>query len=624
MSPAAFDESAYRALALALEQALSAQREDEVLAAAAAMRVSRYAAGVGLPFEIRFPPNRPFTEAFPSATALWSAAGAGVPEAFETAFEVLSHLDPERCASLAERAAMLDLWPEAIDRVAFALSRSVRLEPFRALLDLVGRVPRAGFLLTSSPCDEGERLVQAALEASSVSRYRRVEIPSSEVWQAMSEAEREHSHAEQAERAAAFSATDVNRARGLLEYLGVRGCIGALAIVMRLYAEHPSDTVRLAAGHALLGLADANALRQMIVLGDSSDSWRRWFGVHAAIALDPATAVERLGGRSLTTDARREQVRNAFEILKLDAERKQNSGEARWNALDPSWREVILHWIGDRELGAFAEVAGAGLTELLPPRGAKPRAKKRVTPERRPADAPRKPARGSALAHYRRGDADSASAALAALGPDVRHAKRLPEAREVARGLMLDARVRFEAIAEKLSRSGYRFARPRSVLVAPAPDVVERLDELESLVGELPVVLRAAFQHLGVIDLAGQHPSWPKSAHVALHPTSAESDVWFTDPFVFAPVEEILGDVEGAGRRPGFSVAVSGDAYTKAGYSGGRYSVHVPCLAWDAPLEGYAGGITFLEYLRLSLRFGGFAGFASIEDRPLAFLEELE
>jgi hypothetical protein len=55
------------------------------------------------------------------------------------------------------------------------------------------------------------------------------------------------------------------------------------------------------------------------------------------------------------------------------------------------------------------------------------------------------------------------------------------------------------------------------------------------------------------------------------------------------------------------------------------YSVQLPNAAADAILEGEDHGITFVEYLRLSFRWGGFPGWEKYENRPekeLAFLRE--
>ena len=74
---------------------------------------------------------------------------------------------------------------------------------------------------------------------------------------------------------------------------------------------------------------------------------------------------------------------------------------------------------------------------------------------------------------------------------------------------------------------------------------------------------------------------------------------------------------------------IGGDAEDKTwlgdGVPKGCYSVRIPNSAADASLEGEAHKITFVEYLRLSFRWGGFPGWEKYDDRPqkeLDFLRE--
>lgn len=79
--------------------------------------------------------------------------------------------------------------------------------------------------------------------------------------------------------------------------------------------------------------------------------------------------------------------------------------------------------------------------------------------------------------------------------------------------------------------------------------------------------------------------------------------------------DDVHGDPEGeepdgdAVRPTRYAVVVAPDADHKAGYSGGDpYLVFFPDPAADATLEG--AGVTFVEYLRESFRWGGFPGLA--------------
>jgi hypothetical protein len=226
-----------------------------------------------------------------------------------------------------------------------------------------------------------------------------------------------------------------------------------------------------------------------------------------------------------------------------------------------------------------------------------------------------------ALALLKSGDSAGAWQKLGALGERVREPEHLGEAREVAAATMRIARANLETIVSRLRASGYRFLRPNSALLPPPPDAAAKLDEIEAAVGPLPLSLRAAFEHLGVVDLVGDHPSWPKSANVKLRSVRAESEVWFNDALMLVPIDAILEDVfeQGVGKTIGFA----GDDYTKAGYSGGLHAVAMPCPLADGAIAGHVGGLTFLDHLRLGLRHGGFPGFAGIADAPRDYLEML-
>ena len=77
-------------------------------------------------------------------------------------------------------------------------------------------------------------------------------------------------------------------------------------------------------------------------------------------------------------------------------------------------------------------------------------------------------------------------------------------------------------------------------------------------------------------------------------------------------IEDAIACVEGEdededGRR---MYVVAPDALHKANISGGDpYMIAVPAPVADAPLEGYAHDVTFVEYLRIAIGWGGFPGW---------------
>jgi hypothetical protein len=130
---------------------------------------------------------------------------------------------------------------------------------------------------------------------------------------------------------------------------------------------------------------------------------------------------------------------------------------------------------------------------------------------------------------------------------------------------------------------------------------VTDLDRLEARIGDLPLALRAWFEEVGQASLVGSHPDWRYD---------------YPDPLeVRAPTEYILSEYEqweedrDADGDP-FLVDLAPDYLHKADVSGGApYSMTVPNGGVDGPLLGEPHETTFVDYLRIAFRFGGFPGW---------------
>lgn len=214
------------------------------------------------------------------------------------------------------------------------------------------------------------------------------------------------------------------------------------------------------------------------------------------------------------------------------------------------------------------------------------------------------------LERYRAGDHVLTWTELTGLGAAVRDTPAWPEAVTVARETMRRARENVRRLAELLPACGYRFAEPDGVLVPPPGDIVAQLDRLEATAGMLPLSLRCWYEEVGQVNLTGEHPDWSHQ---------------FPDPLVVeAPVDYLLLEHEtwAADRgtewdRGDFMVDLSPDALHKSDVSGGPpYSMVVPDAGVDGLFRWENHQTTFVNYLRIAFRFGGFPGWdlAQLDD----------
>jgi hypothetical protein len=137
----------------------------------------------------------------------------------------------------------------------------------------------------------------------------------------------------------------------------------------------------------------------------------------------------------------------------------------------------------------------------------------------------------------------------------------------------------------------------------------------------LPLSLRAWFEEVGDVNLAGAHPAlcfWEDKSFPGIH---ADPLTVFFDQFMF----EIEGWIEerDAGDDPGTIDQVFGwDAEAKARLAVENeqldygYSITLPDAAADARLEGERHDTTFVNYLRIAFRWGGFPGWEQQPKRP--------
>jgi hypothetical protein len=214
------------------------------------------------------------------------------------------------------------------------------------------------------------------------------------------------------------------------------------------------------------------------------------------------------------------------------------------------------------------------------------------------------------LSRYLAGEHETVWAELTALGPAERDEPVWSDARAVARETMTRVRRNAEQLIASLRELGYEF-RPETWM--PQPLLTPRLadlaliDELEDRVGgPLPLSVRAFYENVGPISLRGRHPQW---------------ELEYPDELILDPLidlhERLILRSEYDPSLTGFELDLAPDYLHKADVSGGApYAIALPNPAADIPFENERHGTTFVDYLRIAFRHGGFPGLDLTETEP--------
>ncbi|MFE3455894.1 hypothetical protein ACFXJ8_44070 [Nonomuraea sp. NPDC059194] len=219
------------------------------------------------------------------------------------------------------------------------------------------------------------------------------------------------------------------------------------------------------------------------------------------------------------------------------------------------------------------------------------------------------------------------------------------DAEDVASETMRRVAANVDVLVDRLSSAGYAFASPETVRQAPTEDDFEAIAKAEAVIGPLPVALRACLEIVGAVDLCGDGGSM--LPHVRYHAPPREPRDLYPDPLVLHSgrmlwdmLSSTVGDVslgcactdpeedELCGfHANGFFFSIAPDGAAKANFSGGDHCIRLPNANPDPPLRGIpvSGSISLVEYLRRSLAWGGFPGYAirPVHVPPPALLERL-
>ena len=183
----------------------------------------------------------------------------------------------------------------------------------------------------------------------------------------------------------------------------------------------------------------------------------------------------------------------------------------------------------------------------------------------------------------------------------------------VTREIMRRVHYNIEQLVIRLKQVGYLFGkgeghwqeipvaeREFSIFQPPTAKTPEYITTLEKLAGSLPLSLKCWYEEVGTVNFIG------------LFPGNEQKDGPQLDPLYIEPLESLLQIVQTfieIGGESEIELMLAPDAYHKYGYSGGgAYSISIPNKQFDTLLMNEAHETTFINYLRLCLSAGGFAG----------------
>lgn len=234
---------------------------------------------------------------------------------------------------------------------------------------------------------------------------------------------------------------------------------------------------------------------------------------------------------------------------------------------DPGgWLDLAVYWSSQKGVNALA---AKDVLQTLFSKAEVKAAKARTADAARTSSAIVKLSPRTIDAAFAAGDLPLPWSLLASLGEDARSKTYAKSAKMVVRETMRRVRRNLERIVRRLGEQGYVFRYPDRVLEPLLADASKRLARIEKIVGPVPMALRAAYEEIGACDLQGTHPAW---THVACN----------LDPLVLVSSSVITEDIEDEGSEgDAIDVALSGDALTKAGFSGGTFDVRLPDASAD-------------------------------------------
>jgi hypothetical protein len=172
--------------------------------------------------------------------------------------------------------------------------------------------------------------------------------------------------------------------------------------------------------------------------------------------------------------------------------------------------------------------------------------------------------------------------------------------------------------------------KDEGVFSPPGKAGIASIRQLEEKGMILPLSLRAWFEEVGDVNLAGAHPAlcfWEDENFPGVY---ADPLMVTSDHFEFE-LEGWVEDRDAGGEPDGIFPVLGWDAKMKARLAVAKeqlddgYCMALPDAGADAPLAREPHKTTFVDYLRIAFRWGGFPGWEQQDKRPkkeLNFLAE--
>ncbi len=262
-------------------------------------------------------------------------------------------------------------------------------------------------------------------------------------------------------------------------------------------------------------------------------------------------------------------------------------------------------------------------------------------------------AKANYLERYLAGEYESVWAELQGIGAAVHEEPLYSVALAVARETMRCARRNIETLIPRLEAIGFRFGydwleedeldfaeHQPPIFAPPGEDIQERIAELESLAGVLPLSLRAWYETVGAVNLVGMLPeTWGNLELDPLQVFSIEDHIEMVRYELTSAGEvpdELVATDDAREKDEGFQtynrlrqegkrfLMIAPDHWFKYNISGsGSYEIAVPDPAADARLFLEWHHTTFVNYLRICFRWGGLPGLEHVSQVPAQDLATL-